>query len=231
MRLGFHSTMCAIPWGGSEFLWSAAARALQDRGHEVAVDYQYHERVPPRLRDIEEHGGRVFWRYAPHPGLLGKVRNRLPQRFRHGRQDRWLDEFGPEFVLITAGYHTDDLDLALECRRRGIPYALNIQCASTSHWITSYRLDVFREAYEHARSCFFLSRENLELLETQLGMELPRAEIVDNPLAIEAAAPLPWPDGNGVFSLACVGRVHFVSKAQDVIGYVLRRQMCRDRPV
>jgi glycosyltransferase involved in cell wall biosynthesis len=231
MRLGFHSTMCAIPWGGSEFLWSAAARTLQDRGHDIAVDFQWHERVPARLREIETHGGKIFWRYGLHPGLLGKIRNRLPHRIRYKRLDWWLDAFEPQFVLITAGYHTDDLSLAQACLRRGIPYALNVQCASTSHWITSYGLETFRTAYAHARRSFFLSRENVQLLETQLGMEIPRVEIVDNPLAFEVDAPLPWPNGDSVFTLACVGRVHFVSKGQDLVIEVLRQKKWRDRAI
>jgi hypothetical protein len=40
MRIAFYSTMGGMPWGGSEELWSRAAKVLLARGHQVCVNYK-----------------------------------------------------------------------------------------------------------------------------------------------------------------------------------------------
>jgi glycosyltransferase involved in cell wall biosynthesis len=60
---------------------------------------------------------------------------------------------------------------------------------------------------------------------------LPRAEVVDNPFTVRVDAAPSWPSTGAQWKLACVARVHFVTKAQDLIIRVMRQPKWRSRPL
>lgn len=231
MKLGVYSTMTGLPWGGSEQLWSEAALSLQQKGHQVAVNYHWWPDPPGELLKLQAHGGHVYLRrYAA--SRLGRLAQRamasrgIPLDAHH----RWLDRHAPDLVLVSLSYHLDPLGIAAACRRRGVPYALLLHCASRYDWITGAQLDAYREAYAGAQRCYFVSRENQEIVEANLACRLPNARVVDNPIRVENATPLAWPAGD-VWRFACVGRLHVRSKGQDLILEVLRAPRWRRRPV
>jgi len=92
-------------------------------------------------------------------------------------------------------------------------------------------LPTLRSAYQHARQVYFVSDENRETLEANLGLDLSRAEIVDNPFAVSAGAAPAWPAAEPFWKLAIVGRIHFGSKSQDLVLRALRAPKWRDRPL
>lgn len=89
-------------------------------------------------------------------------------------------------------------------------------------------LESYRRVYQGAARCFFVSKENLEIVESNLGLSLDNAMIVDNPVANRAEGRLQWPSGNRL-RIACVGRFHFQSKGQDILVRVFRDPKWRDR--
>lgn len=236
MKFAFYSTMQSIPWGGSEELWSRAALVLQERGHTVVFNYKWWPKCPDRLAEIQRRGSRAFWREKPRVKRtrLQRLWDRaLRKQWVHdfSQQDHWLDIAQPDFVLITAGWHLDALDTAHECQERAIPYAINLQVASSSHWIDERVLDRFRDSYAGARACLFLSDENRDIMQTQLAMRLENARIVENPFNVRFDADPPWPKLDSGWRLACVGRLHFEAKGQDLILRVLSAEKWRERPL
>jgi glycosyltransferase involved in cell wall biosynthesis len=103
-----------------------------------------------------------------------------------------------------------------------------LQAAGTHSWIDPRSLDDFRNAYIHAERCYFVSEENREIVEANLALELPRAEVVDNPFTVSTDAAPAWP-ASDVFRLACVARINFAAKGQDLIARVLRLPKWRER--
>ena len=59
------------------------------------------------------------------------------------------------------------------------------------------------------------------------------AEIVSNPFNVDYDSNVAWPEQNGqpVFRVACVGRVHFQSKGQDIIVDVMKQDKWKKRPI
>jgi glycosyltransferase involved in cell wall biosynthesis len=113
----------------------------------------------------------------------------------------------------------------------GIRYAIVLQAAGPFQWIPSRSVEEFRAAYSHAECCYFVSEENRESLQSNLACELTRYEIVDNPFTVSAHAAPAWPASSEVWKLACVARIHFPSKSQDLLVRVLRLPKWRDRPL
>ncbi len=229
MKFGFYSCMTGLPWGGSEVLWHRAARLLQDENHEVAVNYKWWPNKAYPLQQIEEHGGSVWLRNAPKTYLEGKkeaLRNWLS---RNGTTGSWLETERPDAVLITLGYHPDQAPIAAECHRLGIPYGINIQCASSFFFIHGDRLDEYRQWYKNATRVFFVSEENQLKLENNIACRLENAEIVANPFNVQYDAAPEWPVTEPEFRVAFVGRVHFQSKGQDLVIDVMKQPKWRER--
>lgn len=230
MRIAFFSTMSGLPWGGSEELWSRAASVLLDRGHAVAFNSIAWPKVAAPLQRLVERGAAGHFRSRRR---LGRTLRRTLERLRlTGRQYlSWLHKCRPDFVVISFACHTDDPQIALTCQTAGIPYAIVLQAAGPHQWMETRRLDDFRAAYKHAAGCFFVSAENREVVESNLTVELPQSQVVDNPFTVRTDAAPSWPATTIRWKLACVARLHYLSKSQDLIIRVLRSPKWRARPM
>jgi glycosyltransferase involved in cell wall biosynthesis len=55
--------------------------------------------------------------------------------------------------------------------------------------------------------------------------------VVDQSFSVSPTADIPWPGDDAPLRLACVGRLHFASKAQDLVIQILRQPKWRERPL
>jgi glycosyltransferase involved in cell wall biosynthesis len=230
MKIAFFSTMAGQPWGGSEELWCRAAEVLLHRGHQVAFNTLAWRTTPAPLRRLIDLGAdaryRKRWR-------MGRSLRQTLQKLRLARRKHrsWLLKQRPDFVLISFASHTDDPQIAETCQAIGIPYAILLQAAGTQSWIDPRSLGEFRAAYRHAARSFFVSSENREVVESNLAITLTRSEIVDNPFNVSVEAAPSWPSTSPTWKLACVARVNYAAKGQDLIARVMRLPKWRQRPL
>jgi glycosyltransferase involved in cell wall biosynthesis len=227
MRIGFFSAMSGLPWGGSEELWSRAAAVLLEQGHQVAFNCRKWPSVPAPLRRLIESGAKEHFRSRLR---LGRSIRQPLERLRLLRLGYagWLRKSRPDVVVISFACHTDDPQIASACRLLGIPYAIVVQAVGTNNWIEPRNVAEFQAAYTHAEQVFFVSAENRELMEANLGLDLSAAELVDNPYTVRSDAAPAWPS-TPYWKLACVARIHFPSKGQDLLLRVLRQPKWRER--
>jgi len=230
MRIAFFSTLLHHSWGGSEELWSRTAAALLERGHYVAFSTSCYGRTAAPLKQLVAAGAQPCFR---RKFRMGRSLRRALERMRLAqvRFGAWLLKTKPDLVVISLSWHLDDPLIADTCHRLGIPYVLVLQAASASHWVNPKNLRSLRAAYQHARQVYFVSDENLETLEVNLGLDLSHAEIADNPFAVRPDAAPAWPAPEPFWKLAMVGRIHFGSKSQDLVLRALRAPKWRDRPL
>lgn len=230
MKIAFFSTMAGQPWGGSEELWSRAAHVLLSQGHEVCFNTLAWPAIPAPLQRLKHRGARACFRgrWRMGRGLRTTLRKlRLTRR----RYRAWLMRQRPDFVLVSFACHTDDPQIAITCRDAGIPYAILLQAAGSHSWIDPRGIDDFRAAYLGAERCYFVSSENRDAVESNLATQLPCAEIVDNPFNVRVDAAPSWPSANPYWKLACVARVNYATKGQDLIARVMRMPKWRQRPL
>lgn len=230
MRIGIYSTMAGMPWGGSEELWSRAALALLEQGRQISVNYKRRKQPVERLELLQRKGADLYFRSGIR---VGRTLRKAMHALRIGRRPglKWLKAARPDFVLLSVGFHLDETAITQTLRDEGIPYAMLVQSASPHHWIEMNRFDAERAAYAGAARCFFVSRQNRAIVETNLALDLADAEIVDNPFQVSLDAAPAWPSCDKSWKLACVARVHFQSKAQDLLIRVMRQPKWRSRPV
>lgn len=209
--------MTGMPWGGSEELWNRTANILLNRQFSVCVNFrQWPKQIAP-LERLRERGAAIHFREFPNQKMHHWWRGKYEVPADPLTDARtWLREHRPDYVLITIGYHPDRLPVAQACQELAIPYSINVQCASDHAFINENAMDQFQSWYGKADQVMVVSQENLEKLEVNLGLRLQNAVQIDNPSKIQVDSELPWPESNKL-KLACVGRIHFQSKGQDLI--------------
>ena len=231
MKLGFYSCMSGIPWGGSEVLWWRTARRLQENGHQVAVNYKWWPEPAQQLLELQSAGGDVWFRNQPKTFLESKTENLKKFFSKNGQRESWIGSSRPDAVLITLGYHPDRIPIADECARWNVPYAINVQSASSFYFIHSDNLEKYRRWYKGAAKVYFVSDENHLKLQNNLAIKLENTEIIANPFNVAHDASPTWPKFDSVFKLAVVGRFHFQSKGQDLIIDAMRQAKWKDRSI
>ena len=223
--------MSGMPWGGSEELWFRAARRIQGANHNVAVNYKWWPETASQLLELEQNGAELWFRNQPKSYFEVQKDNFKRLLSMNGSSRSWLESSDPDAILVTLGYHPDRIPVADECLSRGIPYAINVQCASSFFFIHSDQLDKYRRWYQGAAKVFFVSPENQLKLENNIAAKLSNAEIVANPFNVDYESKPKWPNDNSVMKVACVGRIHFQSKGQDLIVDVMKQDKWRARDI
>ena len=227
MRLAIYSNMEGTPWGASEELWSQAARRLLGQGHRVFLNYKRWPELPAPLAELKQMGADLHLRSRSEK-VLRNLRRSLKRR---GLFRSWLRRVRPDMVLISSAVHVGDVALAEDCRAAGVPYAILLHSLPPDTWYRDRYLPLYAAAFAGATRCFLVSRMLQELLEDRLARRLPQGCVVANPLDVQRDAPLPWPEDNGLWRLACVARCDPGVKGQDLILRVLGSPRWKQRPL
>jgi glycosyltransferase involved in cell wall biosynthesis len=223
-------------WGGSEELWSLAALALAERGHDVTVMKGELETNQPAIRRLKELDCRLIdlKRIPLIPAALIKlvVMMAWPASYAVQALRLWFALRRPyDLVIVSQGANFDGLFLGKRVRRKGLPYVIISQKAGEMYWPYDASIDDMRAFFGDARACYFVSQHNLRLTEQQLGRDLPRASVVRNPFLVPWERETGWPSDEEGLRLACVGRLYPREKGQDLLLLVLAREKWRNRPL
>jgi glycosyltransferase involved in cell wall biosynthesis len=165
--------------------------------------------------------------------------NRMRRRVLSGRKsdlsieiERFLNLVQPELVIISAGWVFPPIEWLELCRGQGLPF-LTIAQANSEHWWLEDEIAArYRQALRAALRCYFVSQANLQLMQKQIGAELPNAEVVRNPFNVDFNTTLRWPSlgEDGAIRLACVARLDPRSKGQDILLEALANPVWINRP-
>lgn len=226
MKLAFVSTLKGSPWGGSEELWTAAAMAARADGHDVLVSRYAWDVTPPKLATLDERGAII----ALRPRKPGRIARLWPN-------PKWLkeiDSFQPDVVCLSQGGayecagHRSARPLIKWLMRTGKAFVPVIQFNSEDASCGRDAVGHARWLYQHAAMNAFVARSNITLAEKKLGITIPRAMVVNNPVNLADRSALAWPAGETV-RFASVARLCTRTKGQDAIIDILSRREWRAR--
>jgi glycosyltransferase involved in cell wall biosynthesis len=218
MKIAVVSTIYGSPWGGSEELWAAMLDEALDGGHEVAVSLYRWPSVPSRVAALQERGMRLCRRPLPRSHSLTQ---RLARRVLGVRPDDFQEimRLHPDVVLVSEGatYHgTDFPDLLHSLYQPGKPYVVVCHWGSDACIPNAKTRELAREFYGRAFRVAFVSQENWRTTERQLGIALPNALVVRNPVNLADRSTVAWPS-SGPIRMASVARLDIRTKGQDVL--------------
>ena len=217
-------------WGGSEALWSQTAERLARRGDEVRVSIQGVGKPREPLDRIRTAGGKVIYR-RPFSLAARLARKFLPL------PDYWNEHVrsvaaGVDLVVISQSSFPESLPWIEAVRAAGFIYAVVVQGANTGLWPEDDSAERLARCFEKAVGAFFVSRATLDLCRIQMGTPLRHGAVIRNPFNVRYDARPPWPvDPSRELSLACVGRLEFATKGQDILLDVLALPHWRERKI
>ncbi len=233
MKIGFYSTMTALPWGGSEVLWASAAEHLLDEGHEVIINFSYWETPSKHLAKLEAKGAEIHYRRKPisaNDRRARKLRMRLGQSLTDPDQE-WIRSQQPDLWVITIGYHLDWSDDLEIIQKSGIPYIINLQVAHNQSYPEDSLWLKLKDLYSGAKYRCFLCEENRTIMQKLLQPSMKPYKIVDNPTKVSHTQTIiPFPESTP-HSLACIGRIQFASKGQDLLVEALAQPFWRNTDI
>jgi glycosyltransferase involved in cell wall biosynthesis len=232
-RIAFVSTMGGYPWGGSEELWSRAALDLRAQGFAVSSSIREWPTLHPRVRDLQMHGVDLYQRPDVYSLHLHPWRRMAARRCgpRVLEVKRLISAHHPVLIVFSHAGALPPIELLELCTAHEVPFVTIGQANGDSDWHSDDVAARYRVTLPAALRCFFVSRANLRLAETQIGASLPNAEVICNPVNVSYDAKPPWPSvrPDDEIRFACVGRLHPPTKGQDILLEALAAQLWKAR--
>ena len=223
-KIGFISAMESYSWGGSEELWSRAALRMTERGFTVGANVKGWPETPELLQRLEKAGCQVT-RRAESSGVMGKILKRISKP-----PTAWFEAFKPDFVVISDGSNYGGDHWMRECAAKNIPFVTIAQAANENFWPWDGLVAEVAPCFARAKANFFVSQGNLELTRKQFAIPLENGQVIRNPFSLAYDSAPSYP-ADGVWKMACVGRLAPDAKGQDVLFDVLRQDKWRGRPL
>lgn len=212
MRIALISTILGYPWGGADTLWTRAAEAASDRGDRLLLSVSTAAAAHSRILALIGGGAEVVIRdQSTTPLSLG---SRVLRKLGFARSPdagliAALQSFRPDLVIFSLG-GTYDLvlhpRLVAWLRATGVKYRIIANWQQEHPQLTEPELAFIREVFAAADSLNFVSTRNLAVTRRHLGLPLPNARVIQNPLRWQPADVTPWPAGP-VTRLATVSRL------------------------
>jgi glycosyltransferase involved in cell wall biosynthesis len=222
-KILFISAIQKVPWGGSEELWSRAAAILsQQKKYEVVALVKKWAHRHHRVTQLAEQGVKV-------------------KEYEQGRKARLLNRIGlssslktirkikPDVIIVSQGSYYDGKDWLEACSRSGISYLIVTQAAAETWWQDDNSNDILRCSFQKAARTIFVSLNNKDIIQAQLGCNLNNALIVNNAFNLSGDIMYDYPKHGDNYILACVGRLTANAKGQDLIINVLSSEKWKRR--
>lgn len=218
-----------VPWGGSEYLWAAAAKKLAQRGVEVSVSVLDWRKPVEQVEHLRAAGCRVVHRQRPSLMVRG-FRNLFPGRY-YARHVSKLAA-GADLIVVSQGDHLQALPWMEALRSSGYRYAPIVQGIAEIKWPHDDLIDKLAPAYEGACAAYFVSQASLALTRRMLVAPLSNGRVIRNPFNVSYNARPPWPShASAQLSLAFVSRLEIMGKGHDVLIQVLSLPHWRERDI
>ncbi len=221
------------PWGGSEQLWYELALMFLKNKYEVAVSIKDWSPEPIHITQLKKEGAVILLREQPlNKSILTRGINKLLSKANESVHIKYLQDFKPDFAIISQGSNIDGIDWMFFCKNKKIPYFTIVQAALESFWPSMDMIDKMRESYMHCKVSYFVSKANLELTQIQAIATFPSAKVIFNPFNVNYNSSLSFPSvSDGILQIANVARHELQAKGQDVLFQVMSDSKWRNRPI
>lgn len=222
-----------ITWGGSELLWTKTISELINQDCEIGVCVNQKLQLPDWIVALEkEKRVRV---YKTPVSVLSKIKQLanklLPYKLRLKPKDKrqeFIAGFRPDLLVINQGFNFNGVDLMAFAIQSKINYVTISHAVNEGMWPDLNLRKKMILGFGNSQKNYFVSQDNLEVTEAQLGLNLQNSEVIRNPFNVPFAIDLAYPKQDN-YHLACVGRHDFYAKGQDVLLRVLAQEKWKSR--
>jgi glycosyltransferase involved in cell wall biosynthesis len=237
-RIVFLSTLEGDAWGGSEFLWSEAARRALERGHNVAAVTHECDPQPEPVSRLAAAGASCWAYRRPRPSLARRFAQGVSRRLWPRSANplppvlRRVSAWRPDFLCLSQASAYDGAfcpDIVQFLRESTVSYGVICQHSFEEMLLLNeeHRENIaayFRSAHWVA----FVADGNFRKAERELGARFSNVVIVKNPVNLTDLSRVPWPS-TGAARFACVARLDARCKGQDLLFEVLAGPCWKER--
>ena len=214
----FISLMAGSAWGGSEELWYRSALLALRKGWKVGCAVYHWPAKEARMKQLEDAGARIIW--LPNKGrskrnLLERVQNKLSKKklkamipsLPFGDYDISVVNCGA-FEITTpewrdAWRYMERLVLLVHNYREGEVFG-------------GAKGEAIRNWTGHAERNLFASRRIPEVLKIHSGIDVPRSEVLLNPITFAPPKEaMPYPELHPGYRFVMLAALDSGRKAQD----------------
>jgi glycosyltransferase involved in cell wall biosynthesis len=226
-------TTANIHWGGSELLWTKTIAELANQDCKIGVCVNQKLQLPDWITTLESENRLSVYRTPVSPLSKAKqLANKfLPYKFRIQPKDNRLEyitKFAPDLLVINQGFNFNGVDLMTFAIQSKINYTTISHAVNEGMWPDLSLRKKMIQGFSNSQKNYFVSQDNLEVTEAQLGAKLQNSEVIWNPFNVPFAINLEYPHQEN-YHLACVGRYDFYAKGQDVLLRVLALDKWKSR--
>jgi glycosyltransferase involved in cell wall biosynthesis len=216
-------------WGGSEELWAKTALELLNKKHEVF--FYVHELISPlkQISEIKIKGGK---RLFSDPKIIKKIKRKINYYLKGSDSIINYDillKINPDLVVISLGNPYSCLIWMHECIKRKTPYVLVFHLVPDFIYPNDELAEELIKCYHSAKTCFFVSNNNLKLIEKIIGFQIKNTKIIRNPFNVDFNSKIEFPRVNLTYKAAIVGRIDSYHKGLDIIMEVLKNDKWKNR--
>lgn len=222
-----------VSWGGSELLWTKSITELVNQDCKVGVCVNQKLQLPDWIVALESE--RRISIYRTPVLQLSKtkqiVNKFLPYKFRIKSKDKrqeFLAEFHPDLLVINQGFNFNGVDIMAFAIQSKINYVTISHAVNEGLWPNLDLRKKMLRGFSNSQKNYFVSQDNLDVTEAQLGFKLQNSEVIRNPFNVPFDTDLDYPHHKN-YHLACVGRYDFYAKGQDVLLRVLAQEKWKSR--
>ena len=218
--------------GASESLWIETATWLARQGVPVRAGMTWADRHPERIAPLVAAGAQVQW--LQRSSLTQRLQRKLlPGRDLELRALQRLSGVGRKtaLVLISQGNDHSALPWVEACQRLGLKAAVVTHGIVPSDWPNDRFGERLQKAFLSLAMSFWVSLRNQADFEEQIGVRLPRARLVWNPIKVPRTVDVAWPVNMDLWRMACVARLQTRPKGHDLLLKAMAEPHWRDRPL
>lgn len=232
--LFFLSLMNGAAWGGSEELWFQTALYAAKKGHQVGCAFYDWPQKSDRIQQLQKAGCTLYLfsnRGREKRNLLQRLQYKYT-RLQVKRQAEALPLAHYDLCVINLGYLEMITHSWKQFYKRLPNYALLFHVHNEQENVKASRKELLRQWIVHSGHNLFASARTRVYLEQQLGITVPQAKVLVNPLSFatpEQPAPYP-PLCNGNFLMVMLATLDTKRKAQDNLVKALSTAKWKQRP-
>ena len=222
-----------VTWGGSELLWSKTVLEFVKRDCTIGICVNQKLQLPEWI-SLLESDKRISIYKTPVSALskTKQLANKLlPYKFRlkpKNKRQEFISAFKPDLLVINQGFNFNGVDLMAFAIQSKINYVTISHAVNEGMWPDLNLRKKMVSGFCKSQKNYFVSQDNLEVTESQLGCRLQNNEVIRNPFNVPFDADFEYPIQEN-YHLACVGRLDFYSKGQDVLLRVLSQEKWKQR--
>lgn len=234
----FISTNDWVPWGGSEILWSEAAKLLKKKKFDVSVFAKKWPDLPHAISELGEIGCKIGFRENRFDKELKNWHHFVNNRFsglnirlfyQMDLFEAFIKDNLPKILVLSLGNNIEGRPWIELARKLEIPYILLVQLVQEGNILPDSDTDRIKSYYIHATKIFFVSHQNKQIMQRYCTDELLNAEIIMNPYPTETSTE--WPENKDSFNLAFIASLSPNHKGHDLLFEVLSYKKWQIRPL